>query len=71
MFFSGNDRKVVNSELKAIGLQLTHQSDPDLPTTKFTTYLIEPGSKDSSSGTKAGHDMRGVLLIIFLSCPFR
>ncbi len=45
--FSGKDRTVVNIKLKAIGFQLTHQSDPDLPTTNFSTYLIEPESKDT------------------------
>ena len=43
---------------------MSHQSDPDLPTTNFSTYLIEPESKDSSSGKKQGHEMRGVLLTI-------
>jgi len=35
--FSGKDRIVVNSELKAIGFQLSRQSDLDLPTTIFST----------------------------------
>ena len=62
--FSRKDRIVVNSELKAIGFQLSCQSDLDLPTTNFSSYLIEPESKDSSSGKKQGREMRGVLLTI-------
>jgi len=61
--FPEQDR-IVNIELKEIGLQLTHQLDPDLPTTKFSAYLIELESKDSSSRKNQGHEMRGVFLTI-------
>jgi len=59
---SRKDRTVVSIKLKKIGPQLTHQLDPDLPTTNFSTYLIELESKDCSSRKKQGHEMRGVLL---------
>jgi len=44
--FSGLDRDIVQIELNEIGFQLTQQSDPDLPRTKFSEYLISPASKD-------------------------
>jgi len=64
LFFSGDDRDIVQMELNEIGFQLTWQSDPDLPRTKFSEYLIDLASKGSSTGKKQAHEMRGVLLKI-------
>jgi len=60
--FSSDNRNMVQTELNEIGFQLTWQSDPDLPRTKFSEYLIDLASKDSSTGNKQAHEMRGVLL---------
>jgi len=46
--FSHSDGDVVQMELSKIGFQLTQQSDPDLPRTKFSEYLIDLAGKDSS-----------------------
>jgi len=53
--FSGNDRDIVQTELSKVGFQLTWQSDPDLPRTKFSEYLIDPASKDISLLVKSKH----------------
>ena len=64
--FVGKYKDEVEQELKVIGLALSRQSDPDKTRTHFPTgYLTAPNKKDdNTSGKKAAHELRGVLLTI-------
>ena len=64
--FTGKYRDVVENEMKIIGLSWSRQSDPDRPRSHFPSgYLPMPNKHDNNtSGKKAAHELRGVLLPI-------
>jgi len=67
---SSDYRTEAKSQLIVFGKYLTDQPDPNRPCTSFPSrYLIEwTRKKDSSSGKKQGHEICGVLLMLFSTC---
>jgi len=58
----------IERDLKQVGFQLSQQSDPELPKTYLESGYI-PGPRNTSDGTtgkKAGHEMRGVILTLLV-----
>ncbi|HEY9296112.1 MAG TPA: hypothetical protein VIQ31_07010, partial [Phormidium sp.] len=64
--FTGKYKEVVEGSMKLIGYALSRQCDPDRPRSHFPSgYLPSPNkSDDNTSGKKAAHELRGVLLTI-------
>jgi len=58
----------IERDLKQVGFELSQQSDPDLPKTYFESgYIPDPWNKsDGTTGKKAGHEMRGVILSLLV-----
>jgi hypothetical protein len=66
--FTGSLLPQIEMDLKILGKQLSQQSDPDLPRTHFPSgYIPDPRkSEDGTTGKKAGHELRGVILTIYV-----
>ena len=58
------NQEQVEAKLIKLGRLLQRQPDPGRPTTAFSTYIIEPDSKNKNktkTGKKQAHKMQGVL----------
>ncbi|HEY9294970.1 MAG TPA: hypothetical protein VIQ31_01105, partial [Phormidium sp.] len=64
--FTGKYLDTVESNLKSIGLELSKQSDPDRPRSHFPSGYLPAANKtdNNTSGKKAAHELRGVLLTV-------
>jgi hypothetical protein len=66
--FGGLFHNELELDFKKVGYELSQQSDPDLPRTYFPSgYIPNPTkTEDGTTGKKAGHELCGVLLTIYV-----